>query len=325
MIQITPFDGMTPGLKTGQELVIHAGETWYDAIAAGKFDFFPKLAQALDLPATLIRAEKGASARLLAMDRHRHVVIGPRSPIGPGIWHAHPGYLRGFWYLDPLGVNMHSSLTEARFDPASIAPKQARRFWNGVTGWHLPRNLSKFPQEPRTADLPPARTAIFLQDIEHYARPVHWIDSLTMIRTAARQGPTYVKLHPAQTAETAAAVRDLADQMPQITLSTASIHDLAAAAEVVVTQNSAAGFEALMQKKPVITCARADYHHATVQARGAADLARAIATAPARLAKFPYDRYLFWHHGQHLLEPGKDEFAERVRARLHLVGRAGQG
>jgi hypothetical protein len=319
MSALIPFDGMTPDLKSGRALVIHAGETWYDAIAAGRFDLFPKLAAACDLPATLIRAERGASPRLLAMDRHLHVLIGPRAPVGPGIWHAHPGYLRGFWYLDPLGVNMHSSLVEARFDPGAVDQKSARRFWNGVTGWHLPRNLSKFAQEQRVeGGLPPARSVIFLQDIEHFARPVHWIDSLTMIRTAARLGTVYVKLHPAQRPETAAAVRDLADQMPQITLSTASIHDLAAAAEVVVTQNSAAGFEALLQKKPVITCARADYHHATLQARDAAALATALAAAPARLADFPYDRYLFWHHGQHLLEPGKADFADRVRQRLGL-------
>lgn len=317
MSAITPFDGMTPDLKSGRALVIHAGETWYDAIAAGRFDFFPRLAAAIGLPATLIRAERGASSRLIEMGRHLNVVIGPRAPVGPGIWHAHPGYLRGFWYLDPSGVNMHSSLVGARFDPAAIDQKSARRFWNGVTGWHLPRNLSKFAQEARVeGGLPPATAVIFLQEIERYARPVHWIDSLTMIRTAAGVGPTYVKLHPAQSEETVAAIRDLADRMPQVMLSTASIHDLAAASDVVITQNSAAGFEALLQKKPVITCARADYHHATLQARSAADLAMAIRTAPAQQAAFPYDRYLFWHHGQHLLEPDQDDFATRARGRL---------
>ncbi|NEY90604.1 capsular polysaccharide export protein, LipB/KpsS family [Tabrizicola oligotrophica] len=306
---------MTPQLKSGRALVVHAGESWYDAIVAGRFDFFPKLADAIGLPAYVLRAERGASGRLLGMGRHLNVVIGPRLPVGPGIWHAHPGYLRGFWYLDPMGVNMHSSLVKARFDPAGVDPAKARWFWNGVTGWHLKRNLSKFPQEARQAGgLPPARCAVFLQEIERFSRPVHWIDSLTLLRTAARQGPTYVKLHPAQSPETTAAVRALADQMPQITLSTASIHDLAAAAEVVVTQNSAAGFEALLQKKPVITCARSDYHQATCEARDPQALARAIAEAPARMRGFGYDRFLYWFLGQNLLEPGKPEFAGRARA-----------
>ena len=32
MTTLIPFDGMTPDLKSGRALVIHAGETWYDAI-----------------------------------------------------------------------------------------------------------------------------------------------------------------------------------------------------------------------------------------------------------------------------------------------------
>ena len=51
MTTLIPFDGMTPDLKSGRALVIHAGETWYDAILAGRFDFFPKMAEAISLPA----------------------------------------------------------------------------------------------------------------------------------------------------------------------------------------------------------------------------------------------------------------------------------
>ncbi|OYZ92450.1 MAG: hypothetical protein B7Y01_01745, partial [Xanthobacter sp. 17-67-6] len=65
----------------------------------------------------------------------------------------------------------------------------------------------------------------------------------------------YVKLHPAQRIETAAMVRALARKTGNLVISEASIHDLTQASEMVVTQNSAAGFEALMQRKPVITCA----------------------------------------------------------------------
>lgn len=317
MTTLIPFDGMTPDLKSGRALVIHAGETWYDAILAGRFDFFPKMAEALSLPAYVVRAERGASGRILGMGRHLNVVIGPRMPIGPGIWHAHPGYLRGFWYLDPMGVNMQSSLVEARFDPAAIDPEKARWFWNGVTGWHLKRNLSKFPQAERVeGGLPPAKTVVFLQEIERFSRPVHWVDSLTMLRAAAASGQTYVKFHPAQGAAMRDAVLALAQDLPQLEISTASVHDLVAACEVVVTQNSAAGFEALLQKKPVITCARSDYHHATLQARSAADLADALQTAADQLRGFAYDRFLYWFLGQHLLEPGKEGFAERLRVRV---------
>lgn len=319
---LIPFDRMTPELKAGRALIIHAGESWAANILSGRFDFFRRLAgvaAAAGLTTHVVAAERGASARLLDQGRHLNVVIGPRTPVGPRIWHAHPGYLRGFWYLDPLGVNMHSSLVEARFDPGQIDGQAARRFWNGVTGWHLPRNLSKFPQEARVdGGLAPVRAVVFLQEIERFARPVHWVDSLTMIRTAAALGPTYVKLHPAQSPETAAAVTALAAELPQLRISTASIHDLAAAADVVVTQNSAAGFEALLQRRPVVTCARCDYHHATLQATSPSALARALTEAPARLKGFAHDRFLYWFLGQHHLEPAKPGFDEKAARVLGL-------
>ncbi|MDZ4309139.1 MAG: hypothetical protein U1A24_01065 [Cypionkella sp.] len=94
---------------------------------------------------------------------HVHILIGPRQPIRPGILHAHPGYLRGFWYFDPAGVNMTSSLLRRAFRPDQIDAKAARYFFNDVTGWNLRQNASKFPQTARKA-LPPAFATVFLQE-----------------------------------------------------------------------------------------------------------------------------------------------------------------
>ena len=311
-------------------LIIHAGESWYSAVLEGKFDFFRKLeakASAQGLRCYAVAAEHPASVALIALGHHIHLVIGPRGPVGPGVWHVHPSYLRGFWYCDPLGVNMASSLKEARFDPASVDPARGRWFFNGVRGWHLGRNLSKFPQTARAeAALPPAAAVVYLQEIERFRRPVHWLDGLTMLRVAAETAKgarVYVKLHPAQEADTVARVRALAADWPNVVISAASIHDLTAAATVVVTQNSAAGFEALLQKKPVITCAESDYHAATLQARDAASLAQALTNAPARLADFPYERFLYWFLGENQFEAGKPEFEARIWARL-TAGPAGQ-
>jgi len=239
--------------------------------------------------------------------------------VGAGIWHAHPGYLRGFWYLDALGVNMQSSLVDAVYEPGTVDPAKARWFFNGVTGWHLKRNLSKFEQAARVqGGLSPAKAVVFLQEIERFSRPMHWVDAETILQEVARLGPAYVKFHPAQTDQTRDRLLRLMQGLPMLQASAASVHDLAAASALVVTQNSAAGFEALLQCKPVITCARADYHHATIKAHSRAELARALQSAPMHLQGFAYDRYLWWHHGLHLLEPGKEDFAARVRERLGL-------
>lgn len=160
----------------------------------------------------LLQAGQPASNMLLQNRTHVHILIGPRQPSRPGILHAHPGYLRGFWYLDPVGVNMASSLLRRSFKLDQIDAKTARFFFNGVTSWNLRQNVSKFPQAMR-ALLPSAYAVIFLQDIEHFASPAHYIDSAKMLTLVAREADgarVYVKLHPAQRAETVAMVQALA-------------------------------------------------------------------------------------------------------------------
>ena len=305
----------------GSGLVVHAGESWYQDVVAGRFDFFEKLgakARAETVKTAVVQAGQPVSQQLLQDRRHVHILIGPRAPIGPGILHAHPGYLRGFWYLDPVGVNMASSLLHRRFNAEQIDAKAARFFFNGVAGWNLRQNVSKFPQVARKT-LPAAFATVFLQDIEHFTSPVHYIDSakiLKLVLRAAEGARVYVKLHPAQRAETTAMVQALAGQTANLLISDGSIHDLTQAAQRVVTQNSAAGFEALMQKKPVITCATCDYHHATLVAKHPAQLMQALHSAPVAQAGFDYEKYLFWFLAQNLLEPAKPEFSDLAWARI---------
>ena len=312
-----------PPLTTANtpSVIVHAGESWYQDVVSGRFDFFEKLRAKAQVEGTatgLVQAGQPASTALLQNRTHVHIVIGPRQPIRPGILHAHPGYLRGFWYLDPVGVNMASSLLRRAFKAEQIDAKAARLFFNGVAGWNLRQNVSKFPQAAR-AVLPAAFATVFLQDIEHFASPVHYIDSAKMLKLVAREADgarVYVKLHPAQRAETVAMVQTLARKTANLVISDASIHDLTQASERVVTQNSAAGFEALMQKKPVITCAECDYHHATVVAKRPALLVQALHSAPLSQAGFDYEKYLYWFLAQNLLEPSKPEFADLAWARI---------
>ncbi len=302
-------------------LIVHAGESWHGDVASGRFDFFEKLAAKARAEGTavgLLQAGQPASKQLLQNRSHVHILIGPRQPIRPGILHAHPGYLRGFWYLDPVGVNMASSLLRRAFKPDQIDTKAARYFFNGVAGWNLRQNASKFPQAARMA-LPAAFATVFLQDIEHFASPVHYIDSAKILKLVAREADgarVYVKFHPAQREETTALVRTLARKTANLVISEASIHDLTQASQMVVTQNSAAGFEALMQKKPVITCAVCDYHHATLVAKRPALLVQALHSAALSQAGFDYEKYLYWFLAQNLLEPAKPEFADLAWARI---------
>ncbi|MDB5658880.1 MAG: hypothetical protein JWS10_1495 [Cypionkella sp.] len=329
-IENCPMSSFPPLSDTSpRSLIVHAAESWYQDVASGRFDFFEKLgakAHAEGMATALVAADSPTSAKLFLDQSHVHILIGPRLPIRPGILHAHPGYLRGFWYLDPVGVNMGSSLCQRSFQPDQIDAKTARFFFNGVTGWNLRRNISKFPQNPRS-NLPAAFATVFLQDIERFASPVHYIDSLKILKLVAREADgarVYVKLHPAQRTETTAQIQAMARKTANLVISDASIHDLTAASQMVVTQNSAAGFEALMQKKPVITCAECDYHHATVVAKRPALLVQALRNVPMLQVEFDYEKYLYWFLALNLLEPAKLEFADLAWARVKTALTNGQ-
>jgi hypothetical protein len=258
----------------------------------------------------------GLAARLAAKG-HAVILIGPRKPVGPGILHVHPAYVRGFWYLDPRGVHHASSLAVAPFDPAGV--DRADWFFNGVAGWMTRGNISKFDQPPRVP-LPPAAAAFFVQEIEGWKTPVHHLTTAEILRVLGQAGrPALVKPHPAMSAAGLAALRAAMAPWPHLAETGASVHDIAAAARVVVTQTSAAGFEALMQGARVVTCGATDYARATVVARTPADLAAALESDASPVTPAVQRAFFTWFLRDGCLEPARPDFAARAWARLRAA------
>ena len=167
--------------------------------------------------------------------------------------------------------------------------------------------------------LQPAAAVIYCQEIEDSHNRSHYLTTEQMIRTTAstcREELVYVKPHPAQSKPARKAIMDVAADYQNVIVSEASLHDLTEASRVVVTQNSAAGFEALMQRRCVITCAKSDYWHATLTPKRESDLREALQFGPEAMADFPYEKYLYWFLDRNCLEPAKDEFAKRAWARI---------
>nr|WP_253913377.1 hypothetical protein [Pseudoruegeria sp. HB172150] len=140
-----------------------------------------------------------------------------------------------------------------------------------------------------------------------------------MIRIAATtcaEERIYVKPHPDQSKQDRKALFEIAADYRNVTVTVASVHDLSAASRMVVTQNSSAGFEALMQRKCVITCGKSDYWHATLTPRRENDLRDALLYGSEEMNGFPYEKYLYWFLGQSCLEPAKDNFTRRAWTRI---------
>lgn len=311
--------------RSGRRMVIiHADLGWIGPVLDGDDGFFPKLVgelahQGIETRVVRARSRQAEVLRDPATD-HIHLMMGDMPAYGRNTLHVEQGYIKGFWYLDEIGVFANSSLRLAQFCPERVHWGHAEYFFNGVSGWMLRNNVSKAPQTERMPDLlEPAAAVIFTQEIEALRDRTHFMSNEQMIRTVAehdRSKLVYVKLHPQQSK---AARRDLlavAQDYQNVRVSDASVHDLIEKARVVVTQNSAAGFEALMQKKTVVTCGKSDYRHATLTAKNPGDLRDALDYGPDAMADFPFEKYFYWFLGRNLLEEAKDSFAERAVARI---------
>lgn len=302
--------------------VIHADPTLIKDIRSGRIDFFAKLIRILTqkgLPTRIVEAN-GQTANIVSGDDSLHIIAGNTPYYGPNVMHANPSYIWGFWYFDEIGVNANSSLRFAHFNPDVLDGEKAHYFYNGVTSYMLNENVSNLPQTARdSAPFAPAAAVVFCQDIETKLPRSHFLTTTEIIHTTAKTNGNdlvYVKLHPNQLGSSRTDIEAICAQHSNIRISNASIHDLIAASHTVITQNSAAGFEALMQRKPVITCARSDYWHATLTPKSTTDLVEAIEFGAEVMQGFEYEKYLYWFLAQNCLEPQKKGFGNRAWSRI---------
>lgn len=302
--------------------VVHAAPGWIEKVSSGEFDFFallkPRLAEN-NIASVVVELDSPLSQAMLAQN-HMHVILGDRPGYRHRVMHVAPAYIWGFWYLDEVGINADSSIRMRTFRPHGIDWDSASWFYHGMASYMVDNNVSRMPQEERDPGaLNRAQSVVFCQDIETRVPRQHYLTTDAMIRNAARAaggGIVYVKPHPQQDSVTRARIDKLAATDPNIRVSDASVHDLIAAADWVVTQNSAAGFEALLQRKKLITCARCDYHHASLVARTEEELRDHLRNGAHKLDGFEYEKYVHWFLSLTCLEPQADDFVDRAWERL---------
>jgi len=303
-------------------LVVHADKGWLEPLSQNAFDFFTKLAPHMEtkgIATVTVELDSPLSDAMLQQP-HLHLIFGDRPQYRMNTLHVSPAYLWGFWYLDEVGINANSTMRMRKFCPNDVDWGHAEWFWNGVTSHMLNNNISRLTQEERVRyDLEPATAVIFAQDIEdRFPRP-HYISTEDIVQNtvrAAQGGRVYVKPHPWAREDTTRKLREICEHEPNLVITDASVHDLVQVSDWVITQNSSAGFEALMQRKPVITCGRSDFHHATIVARSGDELRDIIKTRKGEMDAFEYEKYLYWFLSDHCVEPQREDFAELVWNRL---------
>ncbi|MEO0664647.1 MAG: hypothetical protein AAFY97_02820 [Pseudomonadota bacterium] len=303
-------------------MVLHAEEGWLEAVTSGTFDFFTKLSAHVEgeaVASVVVTLGSDLSTALLRQS-HIHLILGGAAFFAPNVLHVAPAYVWGFWYMDEVGINAASSIRLSAYHPEMVDEGHAEWFFNGVSSWNLQNNVSRSPQTERAPDtLEPAQSVVFCQEIEDRSPREHYLTTEQMVRNAARAaggGIVYVKPHPTQSEGMRKRLERIADSDPNIRLSDASIHDLIEKSDWVISQNSAAGFEALMQRKRLVVCGPCDYHHAALTAQSEEELRHHLREGAGRLDSFDHARYFAWFLRERCLEPQADGFAQKAWARI---------
>ena len=250
-----------------------------------------------------------------------HILMEDHPAYGPRVFHAVPGYLRGWWFFDELATRNNSSIRFRDFDPRMVKEAFATRFTDKLRAQFAGRNFSKFGQRDRGEEaIPTGCLAFFAQGFNIPPHQVHFAGVLDLARAtiaAAAGRAVVIKPHPKNTLDEVEALAALHDPGAGVHVTDASIHDILGACACVVTVTSAVAFEGFLHRKPAVVAGQVDYSQNVITLTDPAKLSDAISAALSR--DWPHDRFVTWYLRQNCLEDRAD-CLPRLLERLHRKG-----
>lgn len=309
MLEIRPEDWLTRRRleDSGPMLVFHARDKLATGLARGSFRLLGALADhaiAAGWAAEIVPYARETVDLAVAQGGHLHVVLEDRPVYAPNVFHAVPGYLRGWWYFDELATRNNSSNRLRQFDPRLVAGKFAEGFHARLAEQFIPENFSKFEQLPRgQLPVPQGCLALFAQDFKTPRWHSHYLSVPELIQAAilARgDRPLCIKPHPNNAPEELEWIARQNAPERGVHVTDASIHDLLAACDCALTVTSAVGFEAFLHRKPVVLAGQTDFAQNAITLTDRRRLPEAMAAAMAR--DWPHEKFVTWFLRQNCVE-----------------------
>lgn len=305
-----------------RRISIHVPGDWIGG--PGLLPFYRRLAGGLDargVPYRFVPIERAGLPDRVAGDTDYHIVNHGRVR-HPRVLNAGVAYIYPYWHLDPSGIRSFASIGTLGFDPGAVDGPAAQAFFRQMVKRQVRARRSRYEQPEAVEPLPRGCIAVFLQSEGHRGvGETLWLDRWQMLRAclnAAGERAVVVKPHPLdRDPELFEGLAALQAADPRLVVSFANIHDILAAADRVVTINSAVGIEALLHRRPVILCGQADFHHICDEARTEAALDACLAAPPRPR---PFARYVYWYFAGQCLNAGAPDLADRVLDRVRATG-----
>jgi len=298
---------------------------WHDWRGRERLAIFTRMAEMCEAHGLAFRAlarpKEEMQPRTGAADGNLHVVENGRMQ-GTGWLNAATAYLRGFWHLDPRGVQSESSAFASVFDPQAVDDVAAAEFYHKLRQRDVLPRRSRYHQPREVAkDLPKGAVALFLQgpSAYHAGRCDLPMDQMILAVANGSGGrPVLVKPHPQMPEDGIIAIGRALEAGAQIQVTEANVHDVLAASVVTVSVNSAVAFDGFLHGKPAILFGRSDFPSLVTRAYGADDFPGALQTALT--ARWHYPQMLHWYFSRHTLELAAPDFEARAFAAFARVG-----
>ena len=298
---------------------------WRDWRGRERLALYTRLAQMCEAHGLVYRAHARPKEEMQprdgVADGNLHVVENGRMQ-GEGWLNAATAYLRGFWHLDPRGVQSESSAFAAVFDQGDVDDAAATQFYHRLRRRDVMPRRSRYHQPREMAtDLPTGAVALFLQGPSAYHAGRCDLPMAEMILAVANGSsgrPVLVKPHPQMPEDGIMAIGRALEAGARLQVTEANVHDVLAASVVSVSVNSAVAFDGFLHDKPAILFGRSDFPTLVTRAQGAADFPEALQAALA--ARWPYRQMLHWYFSHHTLELDAPDFEVRAFAAFARVG-----
>jgi hypothetical protein len=277
----------------------------------------------------LARAFAARGHRVVQQQR-RSIEDGPSYRV-PGLHFVHQGlvrragvlntgvaYLMPFWYADPRGLFSESSVAALAFDPDAVPDKAARGFHRRLRDRYVATRNSRYDQPRPVQRFDPGAIAVFLQGPSQPMERAALMSEPEMVARlleGAGGRQILVKPHPRNPDRAAlTAIRKLTGRRDNLRIVEANLHDMLAQAAVCCSVSSSVGLEAMLHRVPVLQFGRTDFHHAVVTVGPADDIVAALRRAEA--TDWPFERFLYWFLQGQMLNIARDDWFDRLRARL---------
>lgn len=284
------------------------------SLSAGRHNFLGKVRGVLEASGFVTEVRKDSVVEQMSARAggawtimHMAPVLDDRSVTMRRVYH-YP-----FWAIEQTHERWGWQVARTAFDPDNVPRRRAERFFD-FWGKRLFKGAASEARRDGFVYVP-------LQGRLRVARRFQSCSPISMLRAVCEgtDRPVRATLHPNEVydAQDKAAIHALLSEFPHLEITQEPMTALLAGCDVVVCENSSVAFKGYFFGKPAILFAQSDFHHIALHgdARTCAEtLTKAALHTP------DYAGYVHWFWQRMSVNAGREEAADKIRARLERAG-----